>query len=188
MSAPTRYVAFLRAINVGGHVVKMNELRTLFESVPLADVETFIASGNVAFRSATTNTAALERRIEKRLHDALGYPVETFVRSAVELARIAAERPFGEIEAGQTLLVGFLSAEPTAPSRAATAALRTPVDEFHVHGRELYWLCRARQSGSQVTGPQLAKALGMPTTLRNVKTIQRLVAKYPAAPAQSSGL
>jgi uncharacterized protein (DUF1697 family) len=42
---PTRYAAFLRAINVGGHVVKMDRLRALFEAVPLARVSTFIASG-----------------------------------------------------------------------------------------------------------------------------------------------
>ena len=44
-----RYITFLRAINVGGHTVKMDRLREIFESLGFANVETFIASGNVVF-------------------------------------------------------------------------------------------------------------------------------------------
>jgi len=55
----TRYVAFLRAINVGGHNVKMDALRALFESMKLASVETFIASGNVIFETNRRDPAAL---------------------------------------------------------------------------------------------------------------------------------
>ena len=47
-----RHIAFLRAINVGGHTVTMDRLRQLFTGLGLKDVETFIASGNVIFSSA----------------------------------------------------------------------------------------------------------------------------------------
>src|SRR6185369_8391120 len=60
-----KYVAFLRAINVGGHVVKMDQLRALFEALGFANVETFIASGNVIFDSKSKNVAALERKIDR---------------------------------------------------------------------------------------------------------------------------
>ena len=55
-----RYIAFLRAINVGGHTVKMDRLREIFESLGFANVETFIASGNVVFETTAGDTAALE--------------------------------------------------------------------------------------------------------------------------------
>ena len=55
-----QYVAFLRAINVGGHIVKVQDLRRIFESCAFAGVETFIASGNVVFESS-------ERAVQKRL-------------------------------------------------------------------------------------------------------------------------
>ena len=55
-----RYVAFLRAINVGGRVVKMDDLRRHFVSMGLSDVQTFIASGNVIFESPARSTARLE--------------------------------------------------------------------------------------------------------------------------------
>jgi Protein of unknown function (DUF1697) len=60
-----RYVAFLRAINVGGRVVKMATLKKIFEHLKLAEVETFIASGNVIFTSPA-EAARLETAIEKR--------------------------------------------------------------------------------------------------------------------------
>ena len=85
----TRYVAFLRAINVGGHTVKMDRLRALFEELKFANVETFIASGNVLFDSASKSTDAMETRIERHLEKALGYEVATFVRPLASLAAVS---------------------------------------------------------------------------------------------------
>jgi len=77
-------VAFLRAINVGGRVVKMHRLRTLFVDEGFANVETFIASGNVVFDLPPAKKApALERTIEAMLRNALGYEVSTFVRTVL---------------------------------------------------------------------------------------------------------
>ena len=59
-----KYAAFLRAINVGGHIVKMDRLRTLFEAAGFRGAETFIASGNVVFESSRKSAADLERAIE----------------------------------------------------------------------------------------------------------------------------
>src|SRR4051812_29067327 len=174
-----RYVAFLRAINVGGRVVRMERLRELFEDVPLSNVETFIASGNVIFESRSANLRTLEQRIEKRLLAALGYTVDTYVRSARELPAIAAYEPFAEIAAEHSLLIGFLTEPPTDTAKAAVAALGSPVDDFHIRGREIYWSCRTRLTETMVSGPRLAKALGMQTTFRNVTTIRRLIDKYP---------
>ena len=71
----TQYFAFLRAINVGGRVVKMDRLRQIFESLGFSGVETFIASGNVVFETSSNNVKTLERKIENALREALGYEV-----------------------------------------------------------------------------------------------------------------
>ena len=176
-----KYVAFLRAINVGGHTVKMEHLRSLFEELGFENVETFIASGNVIFDSKARSTKALETKIEKHLRQALGYEVVTFLRSTGELAEIAEHKPFADSELndkGHTLYVGFMANEPTAQAKDALRSLRNKVDDFHLHGREVYWLFRRKFSESEVSGAQLAKALGMPTTLRNVTTVRKLAAKY----------
>ena len=89
-----RLIAFLRAINVGGHTVSMAQLRKEFEALGLQNVETFIASGNVIFTSRSRDLAALEKKIESRLRASLGYEVATFLRTDAEVAELAAYRPF----------------------------------------------------------------------------------------------
>jgi uncharacterized protein (DUF1697 family) len=177
--ATRKFIAFLRAINVGGHIVKMDRLRQLFEALGLGGVETFIASGNVIFDSPAKDARALELKIECHLKESLGYAVSTFLRTPQEIARVAAYQPFPGAPQESTLYVGFLAAYPSAEVQAKVAGCRTPTDEFHVHEREVYWLCHKRFSESPFSGAKLEKALGMPTTLRNLSTVRNLVAKYP---------
>lgn len=174
-----RYVAFLRAINVGGHVVKMDRLRALFGDLRLGNVETFIASGNVLFDSAGKSTAAMEARIEKHLEQALGYPVATFVRPMRELDAVLAAHRFNAPEfAGCGIWVGFLKVDPPDGTRDTLLALATDIDAFDLCGREVYWLCRTNFSDSKI-GKSLDKALSMPVTFRNITTVRRLAARAP---------
>lgn len=176
-----KYVAFLRAINVGGHIVKMDQLRKLFEVVPLENVETFIASGNVIFDSKSKNVAALEKKIAKHLHDSLGYPVATFIRSLDEIARISAFKPFSdsEIEAdGNQVYVIFIGDKPTDAAIEKIMSLRSDIDDFCCSEREVYWLYRRKAGESKIYGPLLEKSLGIQATVRNVNTVQRLNKKY----------
>lgn len=176
-----RSVAFLRAINVGGHTVKMDHLRTLFVALGFAHVETFIASGNVIFDTPSENAATLERRIEQHLHQALGYNVATFIRSAPELAAIAHRQPFPPDELngeGNALYIAFLPVPPSVEAQQKLMTFRTAVDDFHVHEREVYWLCRKKISDSMFSGALLEKTIGMPATMRNATTVRKLAAKY----------
>ncbi len=178
-----RFVAFLRAINVGGHTVKMEDLRALFEALGFSKVETFIASGNVIFDSKARDMAALERRIEAHLQESLGYEVKTFVRSDAEIAAIARYQPFKEalMKSAVALNVAFL-AEPlsTQAQQTLLSRFRTEIDDFHVHGREIYWLCRKKQSESEFSNAVLEKALKLRATFRGMNSIAKLAAKYPA--------
>jgi uncharacterized protein (DUF1697 family) len=178
-----KFIAFLRAINVGGHTVKMDRLRQLFEALKLGNVETFIASGNVIFGSPAKDARKLELQIESHLKESLGYAVTTFLRTPAEIARAAAYQPFPEAPDDSTLYVGFLASSPSAEVQAKVAGCRTPVDEFHVREREVYWLCHKRFSDSPFSGAKLEKALGMPTTLRNLTTVRKLAEKYAAKSA-----
>lgn len=176
-----KYVAFLRAINVGGHTVKMDHLRSLFEAIGFANVETFIASGNVIFDSRTRNTSALERRIEKHLRDALGYEVSTFVREMSEVAAVANSKPFSNAEldgTGTILYIGFVANIPDNEVKQKLLSFSGEIDEFHVDGREVYWLCRKKFSESEFSGALLERTLGMRATLRNLNTVKKIAAKY----------
>jgi uncharacterized protein (DUF1697 family) len=172
-----KYVAFLRAINVGGHLVKMDHLRQLFVDLGFSNVETFIASGNVIFDSTSKSSRSLERKIEKRLLESLGYEVLTYVRSVPEVMNLARYTPFRDSEA-HTVYVGFLADEPQPDAKEKLLALTTAIDDLHLQGREVYWLCRGTFSETTISGDVLAKALGLPVTLRNTNTVRRIAAKY----------
>jgi uncharacterized protein (DUF1697 family) len=175
-----RYVAFLRAINVGGRVVKMQELRRVFEGWGGANVETFIASGNVVFETSKRSPAAAERSLEDHIRTALGYPVVTFLRTLPELAAAAACAPFppAEYEAGATLFVGFMKDAPAPSVSRAVAAMGDAANAFAIEGRELYWLRRRQLLESMGSGPPFERIVGSPITVRNVNTVRRLAAKY----------
>ena len=172
-----RHVAFLRAINVGGHTVEMARLKKLFEQLGLGGVETFIASGNVIFEAAGA-AAALEKKIAAHLEKSLGYEVATFLRSPAELAAVLAHGAFPKPRAGSTIHIGFLGAPATAAAKRQVLALAGEIDDFHLNGRELYWRCAGRFSDSVVSGPKLEKALGQPTTMRKITTVEKLARKY----------
>ena len=171
------YVAFLRALNVGGaNVVKMDRLRKIFEETGASDVETVIASGNVVFTSSSKSEKALGAKIAARLEDALGYEVATFLRTPEELAAIASRNPFGRIDQA-ALYVGFLTEAPVAPAVRALRDCASEVDDFRVAGREVYWLCRTSFSRTKFSGAKLEKILQAATTLRNITTVRRIAGK-----------
>ena len=181
-----RFVALLRAINVGGHTVKMDRLRQVFVDLGLSNVETFINSGNVIFDSSARNTGSLEKKIEGQLQTALGYRVAAFIRSTAELAAIADYQPFpgagaGSGEAAETLYIAFTQAPPSPQAVQKLKAAQTERDRFQVHERQVYWLLRTRFSDSPFSGSgQFEKMLGVPATVRNSTTVRKLAAKYPA--------
>ncbi|MEP6911613.1 MAG: DUF1697 domain-containing protein [bacterium] len=177
-----KYIAFLRAINVGGHTVKMDHLRTLFEALGFSNVETFIASGNVIFDSKSKNTRALEKKIEAFLQASLGYAVVTFIRSTDEVATIAGYEPFKVADPNgdrNVLYIAFLADTPAEEAKKKLLSFATENDELHVSGREVYWRSHKKMSESEFSGARLEKILGMPATLRNSTTIKRLGSKYP---------
>jgi uncharacterized protein (DUF1697 family) len=176
-AAATRHVAFLRAINVGGRTVKMDRLRAELTSLGLANVATYIASGNALFDAPPADALAVEARITHHVAGAFGFETETFVRTATELAAVAAHAAELDPGGGVMVYVGFLHAEPDPDARQKVAALQTPIDRLHLRGTELYWLCDKTISQSDLTGAQIEKTLGMPTTLRNLNTVRTLAAR-----------
>jgi uncharacterized protein (DUF1697 family) len=162
-----RFVALLGGINVGGHRVTMERLRTELTALGYRDVSTFIASGNVLFSGPARGTH--EARIEAHLTQQLGWPAPTFVRSAAEVTAASDLRPFGPTPAGSTHMVAFCRTPPPVD----IAGRQTPIDLFHVDGRELHWLITGKLTDSTITLPRLAKLVG-PNTTRNITSLERL--------------
>ena len=174
-----RYIALLRGVNLGGHTVKMDRLKKLFEELGFKNVETFIASGNVIFESGSKNAAALEKKIAEHLEKSLGFPAMTFLRTDAELADVLEHDACANLGAG-SVYIGFLVDELPKESHAKLMKHNTKHDQFHVKGREVYWVCRTHMSDSPFFRIGIEKGAGVKATVRNVTTVAKLVEKYPA--------
>lgn len=175
-----RYVAFLRGMNLGKRRIKNEELRAEFEALGFEDVATFRASGNVIFAAGRSGEAALVKKIEKGLGDALGYEVTTFLRSLDQLAAIAAQEPFTakQVEASKgKLQVQLLAKKPAAAACKKVLALASEEDRLAIEGRELFWLPSAGTLESDLDLKAIDKALGK-GTMRTKGTIDQIAAKH----------
>ncbi len=176
-------VAFLRAINVGGHRVSNDELAGTVADIGFAAVTPYQASGNLllcdAPDSLTPGSAATETAIAQALEAAFGYPVPTMVRTADEVAAIATATPFTPEVLAQTsgkVQVMFFKTELTKDQRVQALAVTTPDDRIVVDGTEVYWLPTEGISTSTVKVDALSKSIG-PLTIRTQGTVARIAKK-----------
>jgi uncharacterized protein (DUF1697 family) len=181
-----RYIALLRGLNLGGHTVKMDKLKKHFEELGYKNVETFIASGNVIFETASTNAAALEKKITAHIEKSLGFPAMTLLRTDEEIAAVLEHEACRDLGA-RALYIGFLASELPKESHARLMSHSTESDQFHVSGRHVYWVCRTHMSDSPFFRIGIEKAAGVKTTVRSVTTIAKLAEKYPARGQPTDG-
>ena len=169
-----RYVAFLKAVNTPSRNVKMDRLRSVVESAGVANVATYIASGNVIFDADPDPGLAIS--IEETLETQLGFPVPVYLRTSAEVVAVADQRPYGDHE--ERLEISFL---PTTPESAAVAALvetAVPPDRLIVIGREVYWSHISPRTESPHSEARVARLLGMPTTQRTATTVRRIADRF----------
>jgi uncharacterized protein (DUF1697 family) len=179
----SRYVAFLRGMNVGGHRLTNDELRAQFTSMGFSEVATFRASGNVVFATEDGGQRehnALQERIEAGLADSLGYAVPTFIRDAAAVRAIAAKAPFDaerlSSSAGK-LQVALLTAPAPPGARADLQSLAGARDGVVFDDRELYWLPSAGVLESALDMKRIESLLG-PMTMRTKGTIEQIASRH----------
>jgi len=119
-------------------------------------------------------------KIEKGLQDSLGFEVAAFIRSDSELAAIADYQPFPtpQMDYAVVLNIAFLSASLDDKSKKLVMSLKSEIDDFHVHEREVYWLCLKKQSESKFSNAVLEKTLDRKSTMRGLNTVRKLAEKY----------
>lgn len=175
-----RFVAFLRAVNVGRRTVRMEELRRHVEACGFRDVSTYIASGNVIFETRATRAPSLERKLERHLESALGFDVGVFVRTRAEIAAIVARDPFPQepgTPAERAINVCLLRDAPTAEVRRWFLAKRGMVDDFTFGPREIYWLRRRELGESALERIPRSESLDLEMTVRNWRTMAALATR-----------
>jgi len=166
------YVALLRAVNVGGTgKLPMNELKAMCEELGLSSVRTYIASGNVVFTSRKAEFA-IKSALEKRLAAYAGKPVGVMVRSAAEMAQVAADNPFPKAAPNRTLAI-FLDEKP--PKNALSGVRGEKDEQIKLGRREIYVHYGDGMGQSKLVIPA-AKA-GTARNLNTVATLAKMAAE-----------
>jgi uncharacterized protein (DUF1697 family) len=169
------YAALLRGINLGSHnKISMADLRALFEELDADDVQTYVQSGNVVFRSKLT-AAELEKAVEREIENALSLHVTVLIRTKAQLAKIVRDNPFLDREKPEKALhVTFLARKPPpARVRELDPAGFEP-DTFDVSGREVYLHFPNGYGRSKLSNAYFEKALDVRATTRNWRTVNAL--------------
>jgi uncharacterized protein (DUF1697 family) len=170
------YVAMLRGINVGGHNIKMDQLRTSLEELGLQKVQTYIQSGNVVFKTATISPTALSKKIENKILSQFGLSVSVICRTADEMENTIKSNPFVN-QPGidhEKFHVAFLSQAPTPAALKKLAGLTLAPDQSRCLGREVYLYFPNGVSGSSLWKHPLDGVLSVVTTTRNWRTVNTL--------------
>ncbi len=168
-----RYVALLRAINVGGNrKVAMAELRALLADAGATGVQTYIQSGNAVFEHAAARDDELRDDLERRLAETFGFGVPVILRRAAAWQAIVDANPFPHADPTR-LLVSFLRDSPAADALAGVDRARFMPEEFVLSGREVY--LQLPDGFGRAKLPQaLIRALQTPETARNWRTVLKL--------------
>ncbi len=171
------YIALLRAINVGGtKKLLMADLRAMFEAAGCADVRTYIQSGNVVFRAEPTLAERIPTLIQSEIAASHGFEVPVVTRSAAELDAVVTGNPFLAAGADPAQLhLGFLAEAPSAARIAELDPDRSPRDAFEVRGREVYLHFPNGTARSKLTVDYFDRVLGTTITIRNWRTVGKLV-------------
>ena len=169
----TTCVVLLRAVNVGGAKLPMAELRGLATGLGATDVSTFIASGNLLC-DAPKDVKAFGQALEKAIEQKYGFFRECIIRTPAELSKARKNYPF-DVDDPKNGHIVFLLDQPTPAAIAKAGQLETGADRWKVIGREMHVRYDHGAGRSDMNGPAIGKALGVPGTSRNLRTVDKLI-------------
>ena len=161
----TAWVALIRAVNVGGRLLKMSSLKAIADQLKLANARTYIASGNLLFTS-DKRESVLKVALEKALGRHMGHPVDVILRTAEEMVRAVEANPFGSCPGNRVVAI-FID---DAPVRDTLAQAKNITDEEVALGdREIYVHYPSGMGRSKLRIPAAKSG-----TARNMNTAAKL--------------
>ncbi|MCB9134737.1 MAG: DUF1697 domain-containing protein [Anaerolineales bacterium] len=172
------YISLLRGINLGAHYkIKMPALTALYETLGLANVQTYLQSGNVVFTSEETDRTHLEKAIKAKIEEAYGYDVLVLVLDANELIRVSQANPFltERNEDPNSLYVTFLAHPPDEERVQGFVPPKSGEDEFILVGSVIYVFCPNGYGRTKLTNNLFENKLKVQATTRNWRTVSALV-------------
>lgn len=169
------YISMLRGINVSGHnKIKMEELKKLYETLGFSNVQTYIQSGNVVFKSSDTNISKLTGKIEKRIKRVFGFDVPVLIRTKNDFRKLIQNTPFIKKDISK-LHVTFLSDTPSQLPIDEIKKIKDELEEFFISDKEIYVFCPNGYGRTKLNNNFFEKKVGVSVTTRNWKTVNKLL-------------
>lgn len=172
------YIAFLRGINVSGkNKIPMAELRELCDGLNLQDVNTYIQSGNVVFKSELQNTSELEALISKAILKIFGFEVPVIIKTVSGLQEILNHNPFitdDEILRKQNYFV-LLKNKPNKDALENLKSESFDNEEFKISGNCIYLKCKSGYGKAKLNNNLIERKLKVLATTRNYRTMTKLI-------------
>ena len=173
------YIAFLRAINVGGSsIVRMADLCEAFADAGCRNVRSYIASGNILFESGVSNDVALVRKIRRAIADRVAMEPAIMLRTLKDLEALVARDPFRKLRHDRTakFYVAFLAETPSTSVRFPLTHEKEALDVIGVRGREAFIVSSPKPNGFYgFPNNFLEQSLGAVGTTRNWSTVSKVV-------------
>jgi uncharacterized protein (DUF1697 family) len=173
------YIAFLRGINVGGkNLIKMEDLREVFESLGLRNVRSYIACGNIVFESIDTNSSSLGRKIEKKIEKELEQKVVVLLFKIAEIEEMLKRDPFKRIKANEDVMlcVALLAEEPSMKLSLPLVSAVEKLEVVEVRRRAAFVVARRKKTGwFGFPNNFVEKQLGIRATTRQFTTLQKII-------------
>ena len=173
----TTYIALLRGINVSGHnMIRMDDLKKIFEDLHLLNVRTYIQSGNVVFRSNVAEPVQLAIDIAKRIKSTTGFDVPVILLTKQELQNIISQNPFIQenVKDPAFLHVTFLTSETSQEKVMEIEARKAAGEEFRILGKAVYLYLPHGYGRTKLNNSLFESKLKVHTTTRNWRTILEL--------------
>jgi len=174
----TFFIALLRGINVGGkNVIKMEQLKQVFDDMGFSDVRTYIQSGNVIFQTSESDKLKLTDRIETQLQNNFSAEIKTLVLTADDLTETVENAPenFGTEPEKFRYDVWFLLPPTKVNDVVSNLDLREGVDFLQIGKNVIYTSRLTSQMGksyfSKIAQMQFYRNL----TIRNWNTTTTLL-------------
>jgi len=171
------FISMLRGINVSGQKkIHMAELHSLYESVNLLNVRTYVQSGNVVFDSPEPDALKFTELIEAQIERTFGYSVFVFIRDTHDFKRVIDSNPFmnERNEDPAKLHVTFLYKTPAVPALGNLKPPDSEADEFFTGKQEIFLFCPNGYGRTKLSNTFFERKLNVPATTRNWKTVNAL--------------
>ena len=161
----------LRGINVSGQKkIRMADLKSMYESLGLGNVQTYVQSGNVVFDSEERDVEKLKDVIEAQIEAIFGFSVPVLIRTGDDFRRVIDNHPFAEEEAIR-VLVTFLYEPPKSSKLEELSHYKDKVDQFAIGEREIFLFCPGGYGKTKLSNTFFEKKLGVVATTRNWKSV-----------------